>query len=222
MLMPKVANGIDLDWNFRRARAENIELELHTKRIAHREGIVRILSYVNHANMGDYREAASRFRAGVDSVPTIENTRQQGRIKYGFGVNDEQALTDSLRVFARWGWNEGRHESFAYTEVNATVSFGGDYTGTRWGRKLDKVGAAFVTNGISKDHQEYLRLGGKGFLLGDGGLNYRREVIVESYYTAHLWRGVFASPDLQYVRNPGYNRDRGPVIVSGFRMHADF
>ncbi len=222
MLMPKVANGIDLDWNFRRARAENIELELHTKRIAHREGIVRILSYVNHANMGDYREAASRFRAGVDSVPTIENTRQQGRIKYGFGVNDEQALTDSLRVFARWGWNEGRHESFAYTEVNATVSFGGDYTGTRWGRKLDKVGAAFVTNGISKDHQEYLRLGGKGFLLGDGGLNYRREVIVESYYTAHLWRGVFASPDLQYVRNPGYNRDRGPVIVSGFRMHVDF
>jgi hypothetical protein len=222
MLMPKVANGIELDWDLRRARAENIELEIRTKQITHREGTVRILTYVNHANMGDYREAVARFRAGIDPVPTIENTRQQGRIKYGFGVNDEQALTNSLRVFARWGWNEGRHESFAYTEVNSTVSFGGDYAGTGWGRQFDKVGAAFVTNGISKDHQQYLRLGGKGFLLGDGGLNYRRENIVESYYTAHLWRGIFASPDLQYIWNPGYNRDRGPVIVPGFRMHVDF
>src|SRR5581483_6118216 len=171
MLVPKVANGIDLDWNLRRARAENVELELHRSLVAHREGIVRVLSYVNHANMGDYREAVARFRAGIDAVPTVENTRQQGRIKYGFGINDEQALTDSLRVFVRWGWNEGRHESFAYTEVNSTVSFGGDYAGTRWGRKLDKVGAALVSNGISKDHQQYLRLGGRGFLLGDGALN---------------------------------------------------
>lgn len=222
MLMPKVANGIDLDWNLRRARAENIEFELRSNRILHREGTLRLLSYTNHANMGDYREAVARFRTGLDAVPTIENTRQQGRIKYGFGVNDEQVLTDSLRVFARWGWNEGQHESFAYTEVNSTVSLGGDYAGTQWRRKLDKLGAAFVTNGISKDHQEYLRLGGKGFLLGDGALHYDREAIVETYYTAHLWRGVFASPDLQYIWNPGYNRDRGPVIVPGFRMHVDF
>ena len=222
MLMPKVANGIDLDWNLRCARAENIEFEFHSRRIAHREGTVRLLSYVNHANMGDYREAVARFRSGVDAVPIIENTRQLGRIKYGFAVNDEQVLTNSLRVFARWGWNEGRHESFAYTEVNSSVSFGGDYAGGQWRRKLDRFGAAFVTNGISQDHQEYLRLGGKGFLLGDGALNYGRETIIESYYTAHLWRGVFASPDLQYIWNPGYNRDRGPVIVPGFRMHVDF
>jgi hypothetical protein len=221
MLMPKVANGINLDWNLRRARAENIELEFRSKRIARREGIVRLLSYVNHANMGDYREAVGRFRNGVDAVPTIENTREQGRIKYGFGANCEQALTDSLRVFARWGWNEGRHESFAYTEVNSTVSFGGDYAGTQWHRKLDKLGAAFITNGISEDHQEYLRLGGKGFLLGDGALNYGRETITEIYYTAHLWRGIFASPDLQRIWNPGYNRDRGPVLVLGFRIHVD-
>lgn len=222
MLMPKVANGIDLDWNLRRARAENIEVEVHSKRIAQREGILRFLSYVNHANMGDYRDAVARFQAGVDAVPTIENTRQQGRIKYGFGINGEQELTDSFRVFARWGWNEGRHESFAYTEVNSTLSLGGDHSGHRWGRKLDKVGAAFVSNGISKDHQAYLRLGGTGFLLGDGSLNYGRENIVEAYYTAHVWRGVFASPDLQYASDPGYNRDRGPVIVPGFRMHVDF
>jgi high affinity Mn2+ porin len=79
-----------------------------------------------------------------------------------------------------------------------------------------------VSNGISKDHQDYLRLGGKGFLLGDGSLTYRRETIIEAYYTAHLWRGVFASPDLQYIWNPGYNQDRGPVLVPGFRMHVEF
>jgi len=218
---PFATLGINLDWNLRRARAENIELEFHSRRIAHREGMLRLLSYVNHANMGDYREAVARFRDGLDAVPTIENARQQGRIKYGFGVNGEQALSESLRVFARWGWNEGRHESFAYTEVNSTVSFGSDYAGTQWGRKLDKLGIAFVSNGISLDHQAYLRLGGKGFLLGDGALNYGRETILETYYTAHLWRGVFASPDLQYIWNPGYNRDRGPVIVLGFRLHID-
>jgi high affinity Mn2+ porin len=222
MLMPKVANGIDLDWDLRRARAENLELEFHSKRIRHREGVVRLLSYVNHANMGDYREAVRHFESGIDPVPTIENTRQQGRVKYGFGFNAEQRLTDWLRVFARWGWNEGHHESFAYTEVNETVSLGGDYSGVPWGRKYDKLGAAFVTNGISKDHQNYLRLGGKGFLLGDGFLNYGRENIVESYYTAHLWRGVFAGVDVQYSINPGYNRDRGPVVVPGFRMHVEF
>jgi len=221
-LMPKIANGIDLDWNLRRARAENIEVEFDSKRIRHRSGALRLLSYINHGNMGDYRESIQRFLGGIDPVPNIENTRRQGRVKYGFGMNVQQQLTDELRVFARWGWNEGQHESFAYTEVDQTVSFGSDYLGSRWGRKYDKVGAAFVSNGISRDHQEYLRLGGNGFLLGDGNLNYGRETIEEAYYTAHVWRGVFASVDLQHVNNPGYNRDRGPVIVPGFRIHVDF
>ena len=222
MLMPRVANGINLDWNLRRARAENIEVELHSNRLAHHDGVLRLLSFVNHADMGDYRQAIQRFERGVDAVPIIANTRQQGRVKYGFGINTEQPVTDSFRLFARWGWNEGRHESFAYTEVDQTFSLGGDYRGTCWHRKNDKLGAAFASNGISKDHQTYLRLGGKGFLLGDGSLNYERENIVEGYYTAHLWRGVFAGGDIQYIVNPGFNRDRGPVVVPGARLHVDF
>jgi high affinity Mn2+ porin len=93
--------------------------------------------------------------------------------------------------------------------------------GDRWHRKLDKIGLAFVTNGISRDHQLYLRLGGSGFLLGDGTLNYARENILEGYYNAHIWRGIFAGFDLQHVNNPGYNRDRGPVLVPGVRLHID-
>ena len=221
-LMPKIANGIDLDWNLRRARAENIEVEFDSKKIRGRAGALKLLSFINHGNMGGYRQSIERFLTGVDPVPNIEKTRQQGRVKYGFGINGQQQVGDAMRVFARWGWNEGQHESFAYTEVDQTVSFGADYSGAAWRRKYDKIGAAFVSNGISKDHQNYLRLGGIGFLLGDGRLNYGRETIEEAYYTAHLWRGLFGSALLQHINNPGYNRDRGPVIVPGFRVHVEF
>jgi carbohydrate-selective porin OprB len=148
-------------------------------------------------------------------------SRTQGRVKYGFGVNLEQEVTRTVRGFARFGWNEGRHESFVYTEDNQTLALGGDVSGRRWGRKADKIGVAFVTNGISRDHQRYLALGGLGFLLGDGSLTYGRENVSESYYTMRLSRGVFASFDLQYISNPGYNRDRGPVWVPALRLHVD-
>jgi high affinity Mn2+ porin len=92
----------------------------------------------------------------------------------------------------------------------------------RWGRKNDRVGLVFVSNGISHDHQRYLSLGGLEFLLGDGKLNYSRENILESFYTLHAWCGVFPSLGLQYVVNPGYNADRGPVIVPTLRLHLEF
>jgi len=143
-------------------------------------------------------------------------------VKYGFGVNLQQDLPHHLRGYARWGWNEGQHESFAYTEVDDTVQVGADLAGNAWHRPVDKIGGVFVSNGISADHQHYLELGGKGFLLGDGALNYGRETIFETYYTAHVWRGIFLGPDLQHINNPGYNRDRGPVLVAGFRFHIEF
>src|SRR5215470_2644664 len=40
-LMPKIANGIDLEWNLRRARAENIEVEFDSNRIRHRPGALK-------------------------------------------------------------------------------------------------------------------------------------------------------------------------------------
>jgi hypothetical protein len=221
MLMPKVANGDNLDADLARARAENIEFELRPRLLKDRKTVFRALTYVNHGNMGDYRQSIDRFLEGIDAQPNIENTRQQGTIKYGFGLNAEQELTRDLRLGARWGWNEGRHESFAYTEVDGTAELCADYAGRSWKRALDKTGLAFVSNGISKDHQEYLRLGGLGFLLGDGNLNYGRETIFEYYYTAHVWRGIFASFDLQHINNPGYNRDRGPILVPSLRLHID-
>ncbi len=221
-LMPTVANGPDLVWSLRRARGENYELELHPKIGANRTTIVRLLGYENHANMGVYRDAVKNFLAGITPRPEIRAHPLQTTVKYGFGVNIEHVFTPELRGFARWGWNEGQHESYAYTEVDETIAFGADFVGKRWHRKFDKVGTAFASNGISADHQHYLALGGLGFLLGDGGLNYGRENIEESYYTAHVWRGLFIGPDLQHINNPGYNRDRGPVLVPGFRFHLEF
>jgi high affinity Mn2+ porin len=222
MLMPKVANGIDLDWNLRRAHAENLEFEFRPSLLKGKATTIRGLSYWNTANLGDYREAIAAFKNGTDPKPDIEAHRHQGSLKYGFGLNAEQELPAHFRAFIRTGWNEGRHESFAYTEVNNTVSFGFDLAGDRWRRKLDKIGSAFVSNGLSAEHAQYLQLGGEGFLLGDGTLRYGREEIWESYYTAHIWRGVFASGQVQFVANPGFNQDRGPVWVPGVRLHVDF
>ena len=83
------------------------------------------------------------------------------------------------------------------------------------------MGAAYVVNGLSGDHRRYLALGGLGFLLGDGALNYGLEQIFEAYYTAHVWRGISVAADYQHVANPGYNRSRGPVSIVGFRLHFE-
>jgi high affinity Mn2+ porin len=220
--MPTVANGIDLDWAFSRAHAQNGEFELRRGWVAHQKGVSRLLFFANRAHMGTYREANDAFLNGQDATPEITKHEHYSALKYGFGYNTEQAITADLRVFARFGWNEGQHESYAYTEVDQTVSAGADYAGTSWHRPVDKVAIAFVSNAIKSDHQEYLRLGGLGFLLGDGKLNYGRENIVEGYYTWHAWRGLFYSLDVQHIDNPGYNRDRGPAWVGSVRAHVDF
>ncbi len=220
-LMPKVANGPNLDFNLLRARSENIELEFRPELQKEKKAAIRMLSFINHANMGSYREAVQAFLTGTDPQPDITDHRKHGRVKYGFGLNAEQEITKTIRVFGRLGWNEGQNESFAYTEVDQAVEVGADWRLDRWRRSSDKIGIAFITNGISRRHQLYLALGGNGFLLGDGRLTYGREDIIETYYNAHLWRGAFLSPELQWAAHPGYNKDRGPVIVPGLRLHVE-
>lgn len=221
-LMPTVANGINLDYALRRARAENLEIDWDPQWFQGLPTHIRPLAYLNHANMGDYRQAINGYLDHVDPVPDIVRSRRQGRLKQGFGINVEQELPSNFRAFFRAGWNEGHHESFAYTEMNNTVAFGADLAGNAWGRSEDRVGTAFETGGLSRDHREYLALGGLGFILGDGRLNYGRESVSETYYTAHVIGGLYMAVQLSYVDNPGYNRDRGPVLVPGVRAHVDF
>lgn len=235
-LMPTVANGIDLQWNLRRASGQNVELEYRKTPFAllperlfkpNLKGTVRLLGFVNHANMGDYRTQNdkalyARSHGDPSTVPVITDHPLQNTVKYGVGLNFDQELPADFRLFGRFGWNEGQHESYAYTEVDQTFELGADLAGSRWGRPNDKFGIVGVSNAIKRDHQEYLALGGLGFLLGDGRLNYAREDILESYYTAHNWRGLYTAFDVQLIAHPGYNQDRGPVAMFSVRTHVDF
>ena len=222
--MPTVANGIDLQYEFRRASGQNVELELRKSALPNSQlkGAVRLLGFVNHANMGDYRLQNQMFLRGETSTPEITAHALTNSVKYGVGVNAEQQLSENSRIYGRFGWNEGQHESFAYTEVDQTIALGGDYSFKTFNRPDDKLGLTFVSNALKKDHQTYLALGGKGFLLGDGRLNYAREDIVEGYYNLHVWKGVYYALDAQFIEHPGYNQDRGPVLVESVRMHVDF
>jgi hypothetical protein len=236
MLMPKVANGIDIDFDMTKSHAEQLEVEIKYSRRSRWYGTLRVLGYMNRANMGGYQEAIDAFRAGADVQPDVTKHRHAANTKYGFGLNLIQELGGIARLFARGGWNDGLNESFAYTEVDDTFLIGFDLLGGLWRRNFDKIGLAFVTNGLSHEHREYLRLGGHGFILGDacdftsgtcarrpaGYLNYGRENIVELYYNLHIWRGAFVAADIQLVDNPGYNQDRGPVWVFSLRGHLEF
>jgi high affinity Mn2+ porin len=220
-LMPKVANGIDLVWKVWQAHGENFEYELRHGVWPRKSGTIRLLAYTNAASMGIYRNQIIKAAAS-GTTPSITDHPWQITRKYGFGVNLEQNLTRYLTAFARFGWNNGKTESFAYTEVDQTLDQGIGANGKWWHRKQDRAGVAFVSNAIKKDHQNYLLRSGLGFLLGDGHLTYGRENILEAYYTLHAWRGIYVAPGVQHINNPGYNRDRGPVLVPSFRLHVEF
>jgi len=222
-MLSKRANGLTIQKNLQDAHSENYELELRPPLKANRDTTIRFLGYTNFANMGDYHEAVDLFLAGKTPTPEITAHPQQVSLMYGFGINAEQEFTEYLRGFVRAGWNEGQHETWNFTECDETVAFGGDLRGTLWGRVQDKFGVAFVVNGISRNHQRYLGLGGLGFDLGDGRLTYGYEKIMECYYNFAIpvHSGFSGALDLQYVDNPGYNRDRGPVIIPGIRMHIE-
>ena len=219
-VMPTVANGIKYDWHLSRAHADNLELELDRGILPHHEGVVRLLGYVNHADMGSYREAIDAYLGGQDSVLDITAHRRAGRTKPGVGLNVQQNVGPGVELFGRAGVNDGRVESFAYTEVDRSVELGVAWTAPFW-RRVDRLGLAFVSNGLAADHRDYLALGGLGFLLGDGGLTYGPEEILEAYYTWALPLGVSLAADLQHIAHPGYNRDRGPATVFALRAHID-
>jgi hypothetical protein len=226
--MPVVANGEVLQYGFRQASGQNVEFDwlkgpaTFMKKLAQRKGAVRLIGFVNHANMGDYRQQNIAFLHGLTARPDITAHSFTDSKKYGVGLNFEQQVSEYGRVFGRFGWNEGQHESFAYTEVDQTFSLGGDYSLKGIGRPYDKLGLTFVSNAIKQDHQNYLALGGLGFILGDGKLDYAREDILEAYDNVHAWKGVYYALDLQFVDHPGYNQARGPVLVESVRMHVDF
>jgi high affinity Mn2+ porin len=154
-------------------------------------------------------------------APDITSTRRNGTLKYGFGINLEQAITGNIGIFARLGWNDGKTESFAFTAIDRLSTAGVSLSGKRWRRRYDTLAGELTTSGISGVHALYLARGGNDFLIGDGRLRYGPEYIAEAYYSARLFPGFFASLDLQHVTNPAYNQDRGPLWIPSLRLHFE-
>ncbi len=218
MQMPVRANGSVFDSSQRDAHGMNVEFEWHAPGTA---TVVRALAYDNEARMGLYSEAIALAGNGV---PNIVADDKPGRHKYGWGLNLEQPIADDgeTGAFARVGWSDGATESFVFTESDRLVSGGFQLSGKHWGRADDRLGIATAIDGIVKAHQDYLARGGEGFLLGDGALTYGQEQVIEAFYRIQLGKYTQLSPDAQYIRNPGYNRDRGPATVLSMRLNVRY
>ena len=180
-------------------------------------GKVRTIAWLNSAFSGSYRETLNNPALDLDIALT-----RAGRIKYGYVFNLEQALTDDIGLFGRWSWNNGKTEIMAFTDIDASLSTGLSIKGARWGRPDDVIGIGGAINALSQDHRDFIAAGGLGVLIGDGALNYRRERIFETYYAYALNKQITLTADYQFITNPAYNADRGPVSVFSGRMHGEF
>jgi high affinity Mn2+ porin len=214
--LPRTSNGMAQDSHYLLAWAMVAEFE-RSYNLGQHPGKVRLLTYLNQAHMGSYDAALNSPVRPAD----IEATRQY-RQKYGFGLNLEQELIKSMGIFARLGWSDGHNEAWAFADVDRTASTGVSVKGAAWERPNDTFGFGDALNAVSSVHQRFLAAGGTGILAGDGALSYALENSVETYYDFQIWNILHAALDYQFVVNPAYNRDRGPVSIFGARLHWEF
>jgi high affinity Mn2+ porin len=217
--LSRTPNNRDLQTDFAQFQLDD-EVEARLDLFG-REGKFKLLTFLNRARMGSYDDAVDL----AEATHTIPNTAlvRKYRSRMGFNLNVEQPITDDLGAFLRAGFSNGNTEIYEYTEINQTVSAGLSLKGTVWGRGDDTVGLAGVVDGISSATRRYLAAGGLGILIGDGRLaHYATENVMEAYYSAQATSWLAATFDYQFVVNPAYNADRGPVSVLAVRLKAQF
>jgi len=213
------ANQSTWDQKIGKANTQTIEYEKRYT-LGGQKGTVRVLGFLNNGKFGNYNAAIAQS----PKAPNVDSTQAYGRHKYGFGISADQFLTNDFGVFAKASYNDGHTETWFFTEIDRSISLGGVLKGTSWNRKDDELALAFVGNGISQSHRDYLAAGGYGFIIGDGKLpNYAPEMIAELYYKVNAYQHkLWLSPDYQFILNPAYNSDRGPVNVFSIRAHVEF
>jgi high affinity Mn2+ porin len=217
-MVTTVPNQSVWDAKIGKANSQTVEFEKRYT-IGGQKGTLRILTFLNNGKFGNYRDAIAQNPA----APNVDSTQNYGRHKYGFGINTDQFLTKDFGVFAKASVNDGHTETWFFTEIDRSFTFGGVLKGNSWKRADDEMGLAFIVNGLSADHRDYLAAGGYGFLIGDGKLNYSPEMIAELYYKINAYQKKFwMTPDYQFILHPAYNADRGPVNVLGIRAHVEF
>jgi len=221
-LMPTYANGPELDYHYFKTNSETIEFE-KTYAIGKRKGVLRLLGYYNTSKAPDYNDVVMAKLNGTDTSLDVINGKRYGGQKFGLGLNAEQELSNSIHGFLRLGWNDGKTASWAFAEIDNTISAGIGIDGKGWNRVSDKIGIALLSNGISSGHRNFLNAGGYGFMIGDGKLpNYSRENIAELFYQLMIFQHIWLSADYQLVAHPAYNHDRGPVSIFAARVHVEW
>ena len=218
-LVPVISNDNRFDGRVPKTGEYIGELELRYSLFS-QPGKLRLLGWANVGNAGSYSEAVA-LSPDSPNYPDIALTRQI-RTNYGFVVNVEQALTDQLGLFSRTSWNAGKTEILGWTDCNESFSLGAVLKGKAWGRPDDKIGVGGAINGLSPEARAYFAAGGLGILIGDGRLNYRPEKILEAYYAYSLNKWSVLTLDYQFIADPAYNADRGPVSFYAMRFHAEF
>jgi hypothetical protein len=219
-IQPEEPNQLPLDTNIFKHYGDQIEVE-HGHTLGELPGKLRFLWFRNRTRMARFQDAID-FAVRNGGVPDLATVRNGEQSKVGLGLNLEQALSADVGLFARASWADGKTETYAFTEIDNSLSGGITVKGTAWERGQDTVGLGFARNGLSKQRRDYLSAGGSSFFIGDGRLNYRPEMIVEAYYNANLSKGIWASLDWQHINNPAYNADRGPVHFYGLRLHVEY
>ena len=224
VLVPRKANGLQLDYKITKAHSETLEFE-KTYKVKH-PATIRLLAFHTFSQAPTYRTTLEQVKNGdstsVDVYSGQKEWKKYGGAKYGFGINTEKEISNAAGIFLKASWNDGQTATWAFTEIDGSISAGVNIKGSSWKRANDNIGIAQVINGISKDHQAFLNAGLYGFIIGDGKLNYRAETITEIYYLVKLANAFYISADYQFVNNPAYNKDRGAVHVFAIRGHIEF
>jgi high affinity Mn2+ porin len=183
-------------------------------------GKARLLGFVNHGRMGGYGAAVTLGQA-TGTTPDTAAVRQVAS-RPGAALNLEQVIRADLGAFARFSVNDGSKEAYEFTDVNKSASLGVLWKGTAWNRPADTFGVAAAFNDISAAARAYFAAGGLGILIGDGQLpRAGSENIVETFYSLRLVDHITLTVNYQYVVNPAYNRDRGPVSIFALRLHGE-
>lgn len=223
--MPIEANGAEMQFKFGKAMGWITEVEkTHLfKRDEMHFSTVHAGFFINYAHMGNYRQSINNamVSSSFPSYPDIEDSRLYGRSKAGYYISFDNHF-GKIHHFIKNSWNDGKNETWAFTEIDHSTTTGLQFDGELWKRKNDRFSIAYVNNGLSADHREYLSRGGYGFLIGDGKLNYGHEQIFEAYYSINIRKKINLTPDYQFVLHPAYNKDRGPVHIIALRLHAEF
>ena len=218
--VPIEANGPELQFKWGKAMGWVIEFEkthFFKKDDTHFSTLHTGLFW-NKAHMGNYEQSIKNAGNGV---PDVTDSRLYGRDKWGYYFSLDNNF-GPFHQFLKTSWNDGKNETWAFTEIDQSITTGVQFDGVMWNKPSHRLAFAYVSNGISDEHRNYLSKGGYGFLIGDGKLNYGREQIIETYYAWQLNKYLTISPDYQLVINPAYNKDRGPVHIVSLRLHAEF